>query len=99
MTSNQWGHHGDSQPSTPILHNLVLFGGVLRGLGLDVGAGNMLDLVKAIESVPMGRKQDFKQAARCILVHRKQDLPLFDEAFEKAAMSLQSTSASMTATL
>ena len=82
MTSPRLSHNGESQPSTPILHNLVLFGGVLRGLGLDVGAGNMLDLVRAIESVPMGRKQDFKQAARCILVHRKQDLPLFDEAFD-----------------
>jgi uncharacterized protein with von Willebrand factor type A (vWA) domain len=82
VTSNQTDHHGASQPSTPILHNLVLFGGVLRGLGMDVGAGNMLDLVRAIGFAPMGRKQDFKQAARCILVHRKQDLPLFDEAFD-----------------
>ena len=55
---------------------------MLRGLGLDVGAGNVLDLVRAIEFAPMGRKQDFKQAARCILVHRKQDIPLFDEAFD-----------------
>ncbi len=82
MTSPPLSHNGDSQSVTPILHNLVLFGGVLRGLGLDVGAGNMLDLVRAIEFAPMGRKQDFKQAARCILVHRKQDLPLFDEAFD-----------------
>ena len=82
MTSDQWGPHGGGQASTPILHNLVLFGGVLRGLGLDVGAANMLDLVRAIEFAPMGRKQDFKQAARCILVHRKRDLPLFDEAFD-----------------
>ena len=82
MTSDRLGNHDGGQPSTPILHNLVLFGGVLRGLGLDVGAGNMLDLVRAIEFAPMGRKQDFKQAARCILVHRKQDIPLFDEAFD-----------------
>ena len=82
MTSPPLSHNGESQSVTPILHNLVLFGGVLRGLGLDVGAGNMLDLVRAIEFAPMGRKQDFKQAARCILVHRKQHLPLFDEAFD-----------------
>jgi len=82
MTFNQRDSHGDGQPTTSILHNLVLFGDVLRRLGLDVGAGNMLDLVRAIEFAPMGRKQDFKQAARCILVHRKQDIPLFDEAFD-----------------
>ena len=82
MTSPLLSNNGESQSVTPILHNLVLFGDVLRGLGLDVGAGNMLDLVRAIEFAPMGRKHDFKQAARCILVHRKQDLPLFDEAFD-----------------
>ena len=82
MANPSLTENGETQNATPILHNLVLFGDVLRGLGLDVGAGNMLDLVRAIESVPMGRKQDFKQAARCILVHRKQDFPLFDEAFD-----------------
>ena len=65
-----------------ILNSLLLFGEVLRRAGLDVGSGNMLDMVRAMEHVPFGRKQDFRQAARCILVHRKQDLPLFDEAFE-----------------
>jgi len=39
-------------------------------------------LVRAMDHVSMGRKQDFYQAARSILVHRKSDLPLFDEAFE-----------------
>ena len=65
-----------------ILPNLLLFEQVLRRLGLDVGSGNVLDLVRAMEYVSMGRKQDFYQAARCILVHRKSDLPLFDEAFQ-----------------
>ena len=65
-----------------ILRSLLLFGEVLRKMGLEVGSGNMLDLVRAVEYTPFGRKQEFRQAARSILVHRKQDLPLFDEAFE-----------------
>ena len=65
-----------------ILHNLMLFGETLRRLGLDFGSGNMLDLVKATETVPIGRRQDFRWAARCLLVHRKQDFPLFDDAFQ-----------------
>ena len=65
-----------------ILHNLMLFGETLRRLGLDFGSGNMLDLVRATESVHIGRKQDFRHAARCLLVHRKQDLPTFDDAFQ-----------------
>ena len=65
-----------------ILHNLMLFGETLRRLGLDFGSGNMLDLVKATETIPIGRRQDFRAAARCLLVHRKQDFPLFDDAFQ-----------------
>lgn len=65
-----------------ILHSLMLFGEVLRRLGLDFGSGNMLDLVRATEEISIGRKQDFRLAARCLLVHRKQDLSLFDEAFQ-----------------
>ena len=65
-----------------ILHNLMLFGETLRRLGLDFGSGNMLDLVKATETIPIGRRHDFRAAARCLLVHRKQDFPLFDDAFQ-----------------
>ncbi len=65
-----------------ILHNLMLFGETLRRLGLDFGSGNMLDLVKATETIPIGRRQDFRFAARSLLVHRKQDFPLFDDAFQ-----------------
>ena len=71
-----------SEPDGHILHNLMLFGETLRRLGLDFGSGNMLDLVKATETIPIGRRQDFRHAARCLLVHRKQDFPLFDDAFQ-----------------
>ncbi len=65
-----------------LLQNLMLFGELLRRMGLDFGSANMLDLVRATEDVPVGHKQDFRHAARCLLVHRKPDLPLFDEAFQ-----------------
>lgn len=82
MTSPRLYHNGETRDITPILHNLVLFSEVLRRLGLDVGSGNMLDLIRATEYAPLGRRQDFREAARSILVHRKRDLPLFDEAFD-----------------
>ena len=59
----------------------MLFGEVLRRLGLGFGSGNMLELVRATQHIPMSRRQDFQQAARSLLVYRKSDLPLFDEAF------------------
>ncbi len=65
-----------------ILHSLTLFGEMLRRVGLEIGSDNMLDLVRATEYVSIGRRGEFYQAARSILVHRKQDLPIFDEAFQ-----------------
>ena len=64
------------------LHNLLLFGRILRGLGLDVNPGRMMDLVSALDYIEIGNKSDFYYAARTLLVHEREDLPLFDEAFE-----------------
>src|SRR5690349_13860414 len=41
-----------------------------------------MDLVSALEHIQIGRKQDFYFAARTLLVHEREDLLLFDEAFE-----------------
>lgn len=65
-----------------LLRNLLLFGRVLRGLGLDVNPGRMIDLVAALQFISIGRRSDFYHAARALLVHRREDIPLFDEAFE-----------------
>jgi len=65
-----------------LLHNLLLFGRVLRRLGLDVNPGRMMDLVSALDYIEIGNKADFFYAARTLLVHEHEDLELFDEAFE-----------------
>ena len=66
-----------------ILPNLLLFGETLRRLGLDFGSANMLDLIRATEHIPIGgSRADFRLAARALLVHRRSDLALFDEAFQ-----------------
>lgn len=68
-------------PGGHILSNLLLFGRLLRRLGLDVHVGRMLDAVSVIEDIGLSRKHDFRAALRTLLVHRKDDLALFDEAF------------------
>jgi uncharacterized protein len=68
--------------SGQLLRNLLLFGRVLRGLGLDVNPGRMMDLVTALDHIEIGNKADFFYAARTLLVHEREDLELFDEAFE-----------------
>ena len=73
MASDQSGH---------ILHNLLLFGHLLRRLGLNVHHGRMVDAIHVLEDIGMTRRVDVRSALRTLLVHRREDLPLFDEAFE-----------------
>jgi len=65
-----------------LLHNLLLFGRLLRELGLEVDPGRTMDLAQALEWIEIGRREDFYHAARSLLVRRKEDLALFDEAFQ-----------------
>ena len=69
-------------PGGHFLHNLLLFGRMLRRLGLDVHVGRMLDAVTVIDDIGISRRRDFREALRTLLVHRKDDLALFDEAFD-----------------
>lgn len=69
--------------SGSLLHNLLLFGRLLRGLGLDVNPGRMIDLVQALDYIEIGRKSDFYHAIRSLLIHRQEDIALFNQAFER----------------
>ena len=83
MTSNLYALNRDgTEPGGHILPNLLRFAEVLRRLGLDAGPASVLDMVRATEHVHIGRRGEFYQAARSIFVHRRQDLPIFDEAFQ-----------------
>ncbi len=64
-----------------LFDNLLLFGRILRGLGLDVDTGRMIDLAQALELVEIGSKTDFYYTLRGLLVHRREDIALFDKAF------------------
>lgn len=82
MTTNLYALNRDgAEPGGHILSNLLRFAEVLRRVGLDAGPANVLDMVRATEHVHIGRRGEFYQAARSIFVHRRQDLPVFDEAF------------------
>lgn len=74
---------GESRmPQEALLHNLLLFNRLLRALGLDVGPGKIMEVQAALPHVPVTSESDFRYALRTILVKRKQDIPLFDIAFE-----------------
>ena len=62
--------------------NLLLFGRVLRAAGVHVHRGRMADAIAALDWVGIGRREDVKATLRTLLVHRHEDLPVFDEAFD-----------------
>ncbi len=72
MTNANSGH---------LFDNLLLFGRLLRGLGIDVDTGRMIDLASALELVEIGSQTDFYFTLRGLLVHRREDITLFDRAF------------------
>ena len=64
-----------------LLPNLVRFGRMLHNLGLPVPAGRMTEVARALPLVDIGRRPDFYFTLRALLVHRVEDLLLFDRAF------------------
>ncbi len=66
-----------------LVANILRFAEVLRGAGLTVDAGRMSDVVTAVERVGVRQRGDVRSAMRCLLVHRREDAPLFDEAFDQ----------------
>jgi len=64
-----------------LLHNLLHFTRLLHRLGLDVQAGRAREVAAALAHVDVGRRTDFYHTLRSLLIHRADDLAVFDEAF------------------
>jgi len=64
-----------------LFRNLIRFGRLLHAAGLGVPAGRMIDVASALDHIDIGHRTDFYFALRGLLVHRRQDLPVFDEMF------------------
>ncbi|MCB0167371.1 MAG: VWA domain-containing protein [Anaerolineae bacterium] len=73
ITSNEHGH---------LLRNMVLFGRMLRALGVPVRPTQIFDLVEAVDYITIRSREDFKNTACTILVSKFEHLPLFDRAFD-----------------
>src|SRR5689334_16293848 len=72
----------DYTESGHLIEHVLAFAHLLRQMGVSVGPGEALELVRALEHVPITRREDFRAAACCTLIRRHEDLPLFDMAFE-----------------
>ena len=64
------------------LNNLIAFGRVLRAAGVDVRPNAMVDVVQALGYVDPCVRADTYHACRALLVHRPEEIPAFDRAFD-----------------
>jgi uncharacterized protein with von Willebrand factor type A (vWA) domain len=64
-----------------LLDHVLAFGRLLRQFGVAVDPAQMLDLLAALEYVEIGRREDVYLTCRAVLVRRREDLPVFDEAW------------------
>lgn len=75
------GTDGTPYEGGKLLHNLLLFGRVCHGLGMDVTPNRMLEVAHALEFIEIGSKADFFYTLRTLMVSRQRDLEVFEEAF------------------
>ncbi len=65
-----------------LLDNVLVFGRLLRALGLEVHVGRLLDIAEALQHVDLAARDDVYHTCRALLVHRREDLGMFDRAFD-----------------
>jgi uncharacterized protein len=78
--------HEPYEPNEPhepkLISNILLFGRVLRATGVHVHRERMVDAIHATEWIGLRSRADLRATLSALLVHRHEDLPLFNEAFD-----------------
>jgi hypothetical protein len=64
-----------------LAENIMHFARVLRGAGLPVGPGRVIDAVRAVEIAGVGRRADFYWTLFSVFVNRQDQREIFDQAF------------------
>ena len=67
----------------PVIANLLMFGRSLRSAGIDVHPGRLLDVIEALGHVNLGERNEVYHTCRALLVHRREQIEVFDRAFER----------------
>ena len=66
------------EPMSRLLDNLLIFGRLLRRAGIDVHPGRLLDVIEALGHVNLGARDEVYHACRALLVHRQEQIAIFD---------------------
>ena len=65
-----------------LAENVLHFVRVLRGAGLALGPAKVLDALAAVEATGIDNREDFRAALAAVLVSRRDQVELFDQAFD-----------------
>jgi uncharacterized protein with von Willebrand factor type A (vWA) domain len=64
-----------------LAENVMHFARVLRAAGLPIGPGKVLDALAALEVAGVSRRDDFHATLASVFIDRREQQPLFDQAF------------------
>jgi hypothetical protein len=62
--------------------SITAFGRFLRQVGFEIGTGEIMNAIHAVETVGVLRKDDFQSALRSTLITTNKKIELFNEVFE-----------------
>ncbi|MBI4488435.1 MAG: hypothetical protein HY694_05075, partial [Deltaproteobacteria bacterium] len=65
-----------------ILANLLAFGRILNQVGIKVSLSQVIDASRSLEFVDIARRADFQAVLRSNLVYERDEIPLFERAFD-----------------
>jgi uncharacterized protein with von Willebrand factor type A (vWA) domain len=68
-------------PHGRIADNIVYFARALRKAGMRVGPASIVDAIEAVMAAGIGSRDDFYWTLHAVLVKRREDRAVFDEAF------------------
>jgi uncharacterized protein len=73
-----WGSHSRGH----VADNVLYFVRVLRAAGLPLGPAKVIDALAAVEAVGVDNRTDFREALAAVLVSRREQMPIFEQAFD-----------------
>lgn len=73
--------HDTAKPDGRIADNIVYFARTLRKAGMRVGPASVVEAIDAVLVAGIGTRDDFYWTLHAVLVKRREDRPVFDEAF------------------
>lgn len=71
-----------ASPDGRLAENILYFARTLRAAGMKLGPSAVVDCVRAVEQGGISDRDDFYWTLHCVLVTRKEDRQVFDQAFK-----------------